>query len=174
MCLARANRNPLVRSATELAFAPGVLVTTIPRLAAAAKSTLSVPTPYRAIALPSGFRMDHQGGTGGYGGVAGGDKQPGRLTFKRARKCCFDDARPLARRPPIIAQHARLELADHEVRRLVQARRPDPRPLREVALEVETRCRHDLDTRVVPERNQAVNRAAAACRLRTFRRLSSV
>ncbi len=34
-----------VNSATERALAPGVLVTTIPRAAAAARSTLSTPTP---------------------------------------------------------------------------------------------------------------------------------
>ncbi|OPZ62175.1 MAG: hypothetical protein BWY85_02170 [Firmicutes bacterium ADurb.Bin506] len=45
---------PRASSATAVAFAPGVLVTMIPRAVAASRSTLSVPTPNLEIALSFG------------------------------------------------------------------------------------------------------------------------
>ena len=45
----RASMRPMVSSATAMALAPGVFITTIPRLVAASASILSTPTPARPI-----------------------------------------------------------------------------------------------------------------------------
>ena len=46
---ASASINPIVNSATAMAFAPGVFITTMPRRVAASASMLSTPTPARPI-----------------------------------------------------------------------------------------------------------------------------
>ncbi len=49
ICRASASIRPIVSSATAIAFAPGVFITTMPRRVAASASMLSTPTPARPI-----------------------------------------------------------------------------------------------------------------------------